>query len=456
MRAMTRIAFGLLCGGGLLLAACGPASNTNTNQAPANNAPAGNTAAPDPAPVPEPAKPLGQDELALKAWDYLKTMYNVPAKPDDRAGINSGWGPKSMNIPYTAMVLHGLHGTKAWDSNNEMIKDSVAFLVENQEAAGSFSYMPVSVMPQAKGLRAVYITSIVAQLFVDLNREGPWKGKLTDNIAKARDYLKQSQVGHPEGPAPEYDKGKAGFGGWAYSKEEIGKSVGKDGKPPANMSTSTYAIDALKACGLDPKDPLWEKALVFLKRNQNAGEVQEEGFEAIDKASGKKIKPAAKGSADYGGAIYSEESSMVEGGQQNEDGTITLFSYGSMTYNLLRGYLFAGLSKDSLPVKLAYGWIQRNYTVKRVPGFRDEKTFEMGLYYYYASMARTLNAWGSDHVEEPERGTKHDWRADLVAELKSRQKENGSWVNDKHNRWQENSPVLCTAYALDALKHTRK
>lgn len=451
MNMLIRFGFGAVIAGGLFVSACGPA-----NAAPGNNAPT--VAANAPVQADKPATPANaaQDELAAKAFEYLKTMYNVPAKPDDRAGINSGWGPKSYNIPYTAMVLHGIFGTKAWDAGNEMIKDSVAFLVENQEATGAFSYAPLSVMPQAKGLRAVYITSIIAQLFVDLNNEGPWKGKLADNIAKARDYLRQAQVGNAEGPAPGYEKGKAGFGGWAYSKEEIGKSVEKDGKPPANMSTSTYAIDALKACGLDPKDPLWEQALVFLKRNQNAGEVQDEGFEAIDKASGKKIKPAEKGSADYGGATYSEESSMAEGGQQNADGSVTLFSYGSMTYNLLRAYLFAGLAKDSVPVKLAYGWIQRNYTVKRVPGFRDEKTFEMGLYYYYSSMSRTLKAWGEDHVEEAERGTKHDWRADIAAELKARQKADGSWLNDKHNRWQENSPVLCTAYALDALKHTRK
>ncbi|MBX3475874.1 MAG: hypothetical protein KF754_16010 [Planctomycetes bacterium] len=440
----------------LFWSACGQAPAGNGN-APANT-PAGNTAeAPKPEPEPKPAVTNDlHDELAVKAMEYLKTMYNVPAPRDDRAGVKSGWGPKSMNIPYTAMVLHGLYGTKAWDSSNEMIKDSVTFLIENQEATGSFSYMPVNIAPGAKGLRAVYITAICAQLFADLNREGPWKGKLSDNIAKARDYLKQSQVGNAEGPAPDYDKSKAGYGGWAYSKEEIGKSVGEQGKPPANMSTSSYAIDALKACGLDPKDPLWEQALVFLKRNQNAGEVQEEGFEAIDKATGKKIKAAEKGSADYGGAIYSEESSMVTGGTENADGTITLFSYGSMTYNLLRAYMYAGLSKDSVPVKLAYAWIQRNYTVKRVPGFRDEKTFEMGLYYYYSSMSRTLNAWGSDTIEEAERGTSHNWRSDLANELKSRQKADGSWVNDKHDRWQENSPVLCTAYALDALKHARK
>jgi squalene-hopene/tetraprenyl-beta-curcumene cyclase len=70
-------------------------------------------------------------------------------------------------------------------------------------------------------------------------------------------------------------------------------------------------------------------------------------------------------------------------------------------------------------------------------------------------MAKTLDAWGEDYVEEPERGFKHNWREDLVKQLAGRQKEDGSWVNEAHNRWHENSPVLCTAYALNALRHTR-
>ncbi len=395
-----------------------------------------------------------RDKVVAKAVEFLKTQYNKPPSKDDPKGLLSGWGPKSMNVPYTAMVLHGLVGTKAWNADEAMIKDSMSWLIESQETAGSWSYMPG--VEQMKGIRAVYITSICAQLFADVNKaDGPWKGKLSNHIASARDYLKQSQVGNPEGPAPNYKKNTSGYGGWAYSKEEIEDSVGRRGKPPANMSTSTYAIDALKACGLSKDDPLWDAAIVFLKRNQNAGEVQDEGFEAVDKATGKKIKPASKGSDDHGGATYSEETSMVDGAKENADGSITLFSYGSMTYNLLRAYLFAGLPKDSLPVKLAYGWIQRNYVLERVPGFRDAKQHQMGLYYYYLSMAKTLDAWGERYIEEPERGFQHDWREDLVKQFAKRQKDNGSWVNDDHDRWQEDSPVLCTAYALNALRHTK-
>lgn len=406
----------------------------------------------------EPTPQETRAAMVKKAWDYLQTMYNKPSPKDDRAGILSGWGPKSMNIPYTALVLSGLVGSEVWDAKDDKIRDSVNFIIDNQEPEGGFSYMPVSIMPKMKGIRAVYITSIVAELLSELNTlDGPWKGKLSDAIAKARDYLKTAQVGNPDGPAPDYEKDKAGFGGWAYSKQEIKSSVEKKGKPAANMSTSTFALDALKACGVDKDDKLWERAVTFLKRNQNAGEIQDEGFEAIDAKTGKRIKYADKESPDYGGAIYSEETTKA-GHTENEDGSITLFSYGSMTYNLLRSYLHAGLTKDDVPVQLAWNWIRKNFTVKKVPGFRAEDKFEMGLYYYYRSMSRTMNVLGEDEVKEiPEdRGLSHDWRKELIEELQNRQKDDGHWVNENHTRWQENSPVLCTAYVLDTLKHAKK
>ncbi|MCA8915763.1 MAG: terpene cyclase/mutase family protein [Planctomycetes bacterium] len=395
-----------------------------------------------------------RDAVVAKAWKYLEGMYDGDDKTMDenKVGIPGGWGRNSSNIPYTAMVLDAIIGTKVWDSKNPKIAESIDWLVSVQEPGGGYSYAPADVMPQAKGVRAVYITSIVATLFAQLNKmDGPWKGKLNDPIAKARDYIKQSQVGNADGPAPDYEKSKVGFGGWAYSKEEIDDAVHGKGKPASNMSTSSFAIDALHACGVSEDDPLWADALTFLKRNQNAGEVQDEGFEAMYK--GKPVKMAEKGDPNYGGSIYSEETSKA-GATENEDGTVTLASYGSMTYNLLRAYLFAGLKKDSVPVKLAWGWIQRNYTLERVPGYPDAADHNRGLYYYILSMSKTLDAMGVDMLEEPERGLKHDWKQDMVKRLKGLQNGNGSWVNDNED-WQEDSPVLCTCYALGALRRAK-
>jgi squalene-hopene/tetraprenyl-beta-curcumene cyclase len=445
------------------LSACGGGAANNANTPAPANTPADNQSADKPDKPNEPDKPSGtaasRDALVAKAWDFLKTQYNTPPKPDDREGILAGWGRKSMNIPYTAMVLQGVVGTKVWEPEDPMIKDSVEYLLENQFPTGAWSVTNKET-PGMAGRRAVYCTAIVAELFAELNAtDGPWKGKLRDQIVLARDYLKQSQVGNAEGPLPDYEVMQPGYGGWAYSREELDRGQ-RGSRPPANMSTTAFAIDALKACGLDEDDPAWGQALTFLRRNQNAGEVQDEGFAAmaevtIDGVKEKRpLKPAAPGSPDHGGAMYSEETSMADGMTVNEDGSVTLHSYGSMTYNLLRSYLFAGLKKDSMPVRLAFGWIQRNYTFEKVPGFRNPEQFDMGLYYYFLSMAKTLNAWGEDTIEEPERGMKHNWREDLTKALAARQTEDGSWVN-KHNRWNESSKVLCTAYVLCALQQTR-
>ncbi|MCA8910321.1 MAG: hypothetical protein KDB82_01345 [Planctomycetes bacterium] len=472
---MNRIKLMAICAlaaGAFALAACGPANNASTpapgNTAGNQTADAGNDAGTDNGNNAGNSgdntntnngntTENGGDELDAKreavekkAWDYLKGMYEQDDNTldENQIGVQGSWGPSTKNIPYTAMVLLSAVGTDYLKPDDTMFKDSANFLLDSQNADGSWSYAPAF-----KGMRALYVTSLMVRLCVALNKaDGAWKGKLDDAIAKGRDYIKQSQVGNGDGPAPDYDHNTVGFGGWAYSKEEIGDAVGNKGKPASNMGTSTFAIDALHACGVGPEDPLFKDALVFLKRNQNAGELQEEGFKAMYK--GKNIKMADKGDPNYGGSIYSEETSKP-GARENDDGTVTLLSYGTMTYNLLRDYLFAGLKKDDLPVKLAWGWIQRNYTVERVPGYAQEEKYNHGLYYYYFSMAQTLQAMGVDTIEEPDRGLKHDWRADLVGALEKRQGENGSWVNHD-DEWQENSPMLCTLYALIALRHTDK
>ncbi|MCA8936570.1 MAG: hypothetical protein KDB68_10215 [Planctomycetes bacterium] len=467
------MAMATLAAGAFALSACGgannaakppvgnqPAGNAGNDAAPADNQSGKDNGGEDKTPEVVDVGKLRKQQVE-QAWTFLKTQYNKPPSQDDPRGLLSGWGPQSMNVPYTDLVLQGLVGTDVWKSDDPMFRDSLDWLLKSQEPSGAWSYMPG--VEQFKGIRAVYITGIMAQLLSDLNEMDAWKGKLDSYIGLAVDYLKQSQVGNDGGPAPDYDENTTGYGGWAYSKEEIADSVGKRGKPPANMSTTSFAIDALHQCGVSEDDPLWDKALTFLKRSQNAGEVQDEGFEAFatvtdenGKKVEKKVKMAGKDSPDYGGAIYSEETSMADGYDANEDGSVTLFSYGSMTYNLLRAYIFAGLSKDSLPVKLARGWIQRNYTVERVPGFRKPEQYEMGLYYYYLSMSKTLETLGEDTIEEPDRGLKHDWRKDVVSKLGELQSDDGSWINEKHDRWQENSRVLCTAYALNALRHTNK
>ena len=76
---------------------------------------------------------------------------------------------------------------------------------------------------------------------------------------------------------------------------------------------------------------------------------------------------------------------------------------------------------------------------------------DAGLYYYYNTFAKALDAIGQD-VFVDESGVKHNWRAELVAELARRQKSDGSWANE-NARWLEGDSNLATGYALLALSY---
>ena len=82
------------------------------------------------------------------------------------------------------------------------------------------------------------------------------------------------------------------------------------------------------------------------------------------------------------------------------------------------------------------------------PGMGDQ-----GLYYYYHTFAKALDAMQQDEIVDDE-GKTHNWRAELVAELASRQQPDGSWVNSTP-RWLESDPNLVTGYALLALSYCR-
>jgi squalene-hopene/tetraprenyl-beta-curcumene cyclase len=73
-----------------------------------------------------------------------------------------------------------------------------------------------------------------------------------------------------------------------------------------------------------------------------------------------------------------------------------------------------------------------------------------GVYYYYHTMAKALNAYGQELFTDA-KGTEHTWRKELALQLIRHQKPEGYWVND-NPRWREDNPVLVTAYVILALE----
>ncbi len=256
-----------------------------------------------------------------------------------------------------------------------------------------------------------YETCLSLLAFSAANKDGQYD-KL---IANANKFLKGLQWDEKEDKSedsPFY--GGAGYGG--HSRPD--------------MSNTTFLMEALKASGTSADDPAMQKALIFVSRCQNL-ESPHNQFEFAPKNPD-------------GGFYYT-----IAAGGSSQAGTTEnggLRSYGSMTYAGLKSMIYAGVDKDDERVKAAVAWLAKHYDTKQNPGMG-----ETGLYYYYQTVAKALDAYGEEKFVTAD-GKQHDWRTEFTDQLISLQKDNGSWVNDAE-RWMEGDPNLVTGYTLLALAH---
>jgi len=162
----------------------------------------------------------------------------------------------------------------------------------------------------------------------------------------------------------------------------------------------------------------WENAIKFLERCQNLRKSNDQPWAGND-----------------GGFIYRPGESMAGG----------TTSYGGMTYAGLKSFIYARVSRTDPRVQAAFNWIRKHYTLDENPGIGLQ-----GLYYYYHTMAKALDAYGAEVIVDAQ-GKGHKWRGELLARLVSLQKGDGYWVNE-NARWWENDKVLVTSYTVLAME----
>lgn len=264
-----------------------------------------------------------------------------------------------------------------------------------------------------EGMYRNYETSLALVCFAEANRDG----RYATLIKNAEKYLKANQWTEEMGQ----DISSTNYGGAGYGKH----------KRP-DLSNTQFFVDALKSAGAGANDEAMKKALVFISRCQNLeSEHNTLPFPAKNPDGGFYYTCAAGGSSQAG--------KTADGG---------LRSYGSMTYAGLKSMLYANVGRDDPRIKAAVKWIQQHYDLSSNPGMGDA-----GLYYYYHTLAKTLDTLGIDEFEDA-KGVKHDWRRDLAESLAKRQNANGSWVNT-NDRWMEGDPNLATAFGLLSLSYCR-
>lgn len=274
-----------------------------------------------------------------------------------------------------------------------------------------------------EGQIANYVTSAAV---LALSRSGREADK--ERIRRAAEFLKQLQADEGEG----YTSDHRYYGGVGY---------GNDERP--DLSNLQMALEALHEAGVAGSDPAFQKALTFLQRCQNHSETNDLTLVSEGKTYA---------SGNDGGAGYAPGESKA-GFVELADGQRIPRSYGSMSYALLKGYLFAGLAKDDPRVQALWSWLRENYTLDVNPGFpaSDDPTASyQGLFYYFYTMAKALDLYGEETLVDGA-GASHAWRQELAGRLVAMQRQDGSWINENSSKWFEGNPVLATSYAMLAL-----
>lgn len=271
-----------------------------------------------------------------------------------------------------------------------------------------------------EGQIANYVTSAAVLALSKSGREAD-----RARIMRAIEFLKVLQADEPEG----YSEGDRYYGGVGY---------GNDERP--DLSNLQMALEAMHAGGVPSSDPAFQKALTFLQRCQNHSETNELAIVSEGKTYI---------SGNDGGASYAPGESKA-GFVELPDGKRIPRSYGSMSYALLKGYLFAGLTKDDARVQALWKWLRENYTLDVNPGFpaSDDPTASyQGLFYYFYTMAKALDLYGEETIVDGA-GKSHAWRGELAGRIAAMQRQDGSWLNENSMKWFEANPVLATSYAM--------
>lgn len=376
-------------------------------------------------------------EMIGRAGDYLRSEQHP----------SGGWGvPEESGAP----VLPAITGLVV----NALAYEPVAGAEGGERGralAGGVEFMLSHVEPDGgiyDQILPSYNTAICVSALVRFRERDP---RAEAAIGPALAFLRGLQWGEAAGVAGADGSPSAAGDTVAVVGPEHpfygGIGYGRHGRP--DNSNLNLVTQAFHDAGVDRDDPVFQRALVFLRRTQMHAAVNEAEY-AEGSRQGGFIYATAETGEDPG--VGQSQAGVIE--ETLDDGTRVsrLRAYGSMSYAGFKTMIYAGLSPQDERVRLVLEWIGRNYTVEENPGIGTD-----GLYYYYLTFARALDAAGIESLEVAAASdggvtTERDWANDLIDQLATLQDENGSF-RSVDERWMENDPVLITAYAMLALEH---
>ncbi|MEM1355241.1 MAG: prenyltransferase/squalene oxidase repeat-containing protein [Planctomycetota bacterium] len=352
-----------------------------------------------------------------KGIAYLRTTQNE----------DGSWMPEP-GPAITSLIVTGMLDQPDIDANDPTVAKALTYIMSKQFEDGSFR-------ENEDGILSNYNTAITLSALARIDNDP----KIAEAIRKGQQFLiaNQWQVGMVDSDGNEVTEDHPYYGGFGYGR-----------KGRADLSNTHMTLQALHDTGVPCDDPAFQRALVFLNKLQ-AYEGNETYGDQIDNDGGFIYAPSIN--RDHINTPESKASQdQIDAGNRGE--TVSgLRTYGGMTYAGFKSLLYAELDRDDARVQAVLGWIANNYRLDVNPGMPEDRQLQ-GLFYYYMTMSRALDAWGSSMVtvNEGEGQVQRDWANDLIDALANAQNEDGSWANIAP-RWLEDKPALSTAYAIIAL-----
>lgn len=365
------------------------------------------------------------------------------------------------------------------ESLDKAIESAVAWLLAQQRPDGAWEYPHPSRIGQPTGMPHSAVTALVVAALASVPRGGPdVKGAVAKGIAFLKGRINPD--GLVDAPLDEgiayrtyatsltllalvrrgdlADKPDIDRLVQALRKSQLAENVGLtqldwlygswntyDGESVytrrGDISGTSFALQALYAAGVPANDPVFKKAILFVKRAQNI------------KESGPGIPEL-----DDGGFTFNPREGKA-GSKRINNELEKFYSYGSTTSDGLRSLFYCTRKKDDPRVQQAVAWLGRNFTVERNPGFqRDGRDpvvrFDQGLHFYYLhSLAEALHETAGDTLLV--QGRPRCWAVDILGKVCSLQQKDGRWQNPV-NVMNEDDPNVATGLCLltlDVLSH---
>ena len=354
------------------------------------------------------------DEALKKAVAFLE-----PKQSPDGAWRSDLVGTFKDGTALTPLVLLALLHA---DPKNAGIPKAANWLADMAKPDGTIA------APEAHGFDyPVYTSALTVRALSHANC--PPHHKARDAWLK---FLQERQLTEALGWRPADRE----FGGWGYAHGIPRKAKAGELIPPlteSNLSATTIALAALTAAKVPAEDPVFAKALVFVKRCQNWNDDVKDNT-----------------SFDDGGFffIYDDPVRNKAGvAGRDERGRERYRSYGSMTADGIRCLQLCGVGRH-LRSAAAKRWVRDHYRPSKLTGFTAapvEYVRQDEAFYF----AQSISQCGKLHEMAEAESAEVDVQL-LGSGLKVSQRDDGSWVNTA-DASREHEPLVATSFACIAI-----